>query len=84
MSSSSTSVWTHDPALVKPFGSDSVRQLLAVNEPSDALLHLLIGKRLLLADQQHRLVGKLRAAVHRSHHCVDEIVPVQIGLAAVR
>ena len=55
---------------------------LVVNEPSDPLLHLLVGKRLLLADQQHRLVGKLRAAVDGSDHCVDEIVPVQIGLAA--
>ena len=46
------------------------------------LLHLLVGGRLLLADQEHRLVGQLRAAVDRAHDRVDQVVAVQVGLAA--
>jgi hypothetical protein len=51
-----------------------------VDQIADALLHILIGRRLVLTDQQNCFVRKLGAAIYRSHHRIDEIITVQIGL----
>ena len=66
---------------------DALRQgerapVLAVDEAPDAFLHLFVGRRLFLADQKDRLVGKLRAPIHGAHDGVDKIVLVQVRLSA--